>query len=331
MNSITTKDRFPLPNIDAILSAIGKKQVFSSVDLQQGFHQVRVDPSSIEKTAFSTPSGQYEWMLLPFGLCNAPATFQRLTNKLTEGLQFCSVYLDDIIIYSETWQEHLVHLQILFKRLRDANLRMKAKKCEFACKQLLFLGHIVSSEGIEMDKDKIEAIQRVEFPDTVKRMQRFLGLAGYYRKFIPNYGRLTAPLYDKIVEATKTGKFAKLKPDEKSLKSFEDVKKAIATDVLLRYPDFHAAQNDEKRHFVMLTDASHQGLGAVLCQPDEELCLRPIYFASRRTKGGEVRYSATEIEGKGLHYACYKFYQFIAGCKVTVFTDHNALVYMFKS
>ncbi|HEX4851665.1 MAG TPA: reverse transcriptase family protein, partial [Puia sp.] len=164
LNSVTTKDKFPLPNIDTILSEIGGKQIFSSIDLQQGFHQIKMDPNSVEKTAFSTPAGQWEWLLMPFGLCNAPATFQRLTNRLVEGLPFCAVYLDDIIVYSTSWQEHIEHLRELFGRIRSANLRMKPKKCEFACRRLLFLGHVISSNGISMQEDKMKAIQEVPFP-----------------------------------------------------------------------------------------------------------------------------------------------------------------------
>ncbi|HEX4850280.1 MAG TPA: ribonuclease H family protein, partial [Puia sp.] len=206
---------------------------------------------------------------------------------------------------------------------------MKPKKCEFACRRLLFLGHVISSNGISMQEDKMKAIQDVPFPSTVKKLQRFLGMAGYYRKFIPNYGKITTSLYD-LTKDDKT-RFHKITPNDKALESFELVKTAIAKDVLLCYPDFQAARDNPKRRFTILTDASHTGFGAVLCQNDTELRLRPLYFASRRTKPAETRYSATEIEGKGLHYACMKFYQFIVGHPTNVLTDHHALVFMYNS
>ena len=193
LNSLTRKDSYPLPNIDAILTSLGGRKFFSSIDLASGYWQIKMSSCSQEKTAFSAAGRHWEWLVMPFGLTTAPATFQRLMNNILGDLEFVIVYLDDILICSRTWEEHIQHLKFVFERLAQAGLRMKPSKCRFGVKELIFLGHILNADGLRMDEDKTRAISAIPVPNTKKQLQRFLGMTGYYRKFIHLYGPTAAP------------------------------------------------------------------------------------------------------------------------------------------
>lgn len=184
LNATTVDDRYPLPNITELLDKLGRCQYFSTLDLASGFHQIKVHPNSIAKTAFTTNEGHFEYLRMPFGLKNAPATFQRLMNNVLreEINKNCAVYMDDIIIFSSTLDEHIKHLDAVFKKLQKANLHIQTDKSEFLRKETEFLGHIITSEGIKPNAKKIEAIQKFKLPSTVKENKSFLGLVGYYRK-----------------------------------------------------------------------------------------------------------------------------------------------------
>ncbi len=196
LNQVTKKDRYPLPNIADTLDALGKARFFTTLDLAAGYWQVNMNPEDREKTAFTTPRGQFHFKVLPFGLCNAPSTFQRLMDRVLRGLQnkICLVYLDDIIIYSGTFEEHLIHLREVFERLRETNLKLKPKKCFICRRRVRYLGHIITKFGIEPDPDNVSKIMEFKEPHDLEGMRSFLGLTGYYRKFIRSYSDITQPL-----------------------------------------------------------------------------------------------------------------------------------------
>lgn len=197
LNEKTINDRYPLPNITEILDKLGKSLYYTTLDLTSGFHQIEMDPRDIDKTAFTVDgSGHCEYLRMPFGLKNAPSTFQRVMDNVLQELQgiICLVYLDDIIIFSTSLQEHGENLRKVFQKLREANLKIQPDKCEFMCKEVAFLGHVISTEGVRPNPDKIKAIKNYPIPKTPKEIKAFLGLLGYYRKFIKDFAKITKPL-----------------------------------------------------------------------------------------------------------------------------------------
>nr|CAD2122664.1 unnamed protein product [Meloidogyne enterolobii] len=326
LNSVTVKDAFPLPNIDNTLMMLGNKKVFSTMDFMTGYWQIRMDPDSIEKSAFATEKGLYEFLVMPFGMTNAVATFQRFMNRLFEGIlnQFVFVYIDDILVASNSFEEHISHLKIIFERIREAGLKLKIKKCCFLAKELPFLGHILTQEGIKKDIDRVKPILEFPIPTTQKKLQSFLGFMTYYRKFIYEFGKIAAPLFRLLKKDNK------IKIGEEEKEAFETLKKKIAENVVLYFPDFDAAQKDPKRMFIIMTDASKLGIAAVLCQPTLEGKIRPLYFASRQCNQAERKYAPTELEALAVKFGANKFAQFITMIPTRVLTDHRALVPMFK-
>ena len=187
LNSVTRKDVYPLPRVDDILIALGDSKYFSSLDLASGYWQIELEEDARKKSAFTTYNGLFEFIRMPFGLCNAPATFQRLMQRVLSGLEYkcCFIYLDDILVASKTFEDHLTHLREVFSRLRSSNLRLKPKKCELIRDRVPFLGHVVSAQGIGPDPAKTERIMNYPVPTDVTEVRRFLGLASYYRRFVP--------------------------------------------------------------------------------------------------------------------------------------------------
>uniref|UniRef100_A0A183CLG5 RNA-directed DNA polymerase n=2 Tax=Globodera pallida TaxID=36090 RepID=A0A183CLG5_GLOPA len=327
LNAVTVKDAFPLPNIDNTLLALGGKKVFSTLDFMSGYWQIKMEPGAIEKTAFATETGLYEFTVLPFGLTNAVATFQRFMTRLFDGFinEFAFIYIDDILIASETWEQHKEHLRRIFDRIQEAGLRLKVSKCRFAAEELPFLGHILTTDGIKMDAGKVEPVLNLPIPTSKKQLQSLLGFLAYYRKFIYGFGTTAAPLYQLLKKDTKffIGDIEK--------EAIDVLKKKIVDDVVLHFPNFEAAKNEPSRQFVILTDASKIGVAAVLCQPDEKGNTRPIYFASRQCNRHESKYCPTELEALAVRFGTKKFAQFITMLPTRIFTDHRALVPMFKS
>lgn len=196
LNEITDQDAYPLPVIDTILSQLGNAKFFSALDLSSGFHQIPMHPDSKKFTAFSTPEGHFHYNRMPFGLKNAPATFQRLMDRALKGLigKCCFVYLDDIIIFGQTIQEHNTNLAIILQQLTELNLKLQPEKCEFLKPELEYLGHVISKDGVKPNSKKIEAVKEFKQPRNSKEIKQFLGLAGYYRKFIQNFAKIAKPL-----------------------------------------------------------------------------------------------------------------------------------------
>ena len=196
LNDLTINDKYPLPRMDDILENLGKCTYFTTLDLAQGFHQIPMDEKSIEKTAFTVENGHYEYLRLPFGLKGAPATFQRMMDKVLMKYlyKFCFVYMDDIVIFSKSLQEHMQHIKLVFNELRNYNLKIQLDKSEFLRKDVPFLGHIITPEGIKPNPNKLKSIMKYPIPKTQKEVKSFLAMTGYYRKFIRNYAHIAKPL-----------------------------------------------------------------------------------------------------------------------------------------
>uniref|UniRef100_A0A0A9XBE2 RNA-directed DNA polymerase n=1 Tax=Lygus hesperus TaxID=30085 RepID=A0A0A9XBE2_LYGHE len=317
LNQKTIDDKYDLPNIEDILSKLGKCKYFTTLDLTSGFWQVKMKESSIPKTAFSTEHGKWQFKKMPFGLKNAPSTFQRLMDNCLRGVQneICSVYMDDIIVFSSSLQEHMVRLRCIFDRLRQANLKVQMDKTEFLRKEVGFLGHLITESGLKPNPKKIEAITKFPVPKTTKELKGFLGLLSYYRKFIKNLADITKPL---TIRLKKGNKINVNDPDY--IKCFEQCKTLLTNDPVLKYPDF-------EKPFILNTDASGVALGAVLSQKfDNEI--HPIAYASRTLSDTERKLSTIERELLACVWACQYFRPYLYGRKFTLETDHQPLQWL---
>jgi len=318
LNAKTIEDRYPIPNIADILDSLGRCVYFSKLDLASGFHQIEIQAEDIPKTAFSVNHGHYEFLRMPFGLRNAPSTFQRVMDNVLQGLQgkICLVYMDDIIVYSASLQEHINNLRIVFRRLREANLKVQLDKSEFLHKEIEFLGHKVTSEGVKPNPDKIKAIKNFPIPKTPRQIKSFLGLLGYYRKFIKNFADLTKPMTNCL------RKGEKIVLNSEYIECFEMCKKILCNDPILQYPDF-------SKPFNLTTDASNVALGAVLSQ-GKIGSDKPVCFASRTLSKSEQNYSTTEKELLAIVWATKHFRPYLYGRKFNIVTDHKSLQWLFS-
>lgn len=315
LNEATIDDRYPIPNIDEILDKLGRSMYFTTLDLAKGFYQIQVDEADVHKTAFTVEGGHYEFLRMPFGLKTAPATFQRLMNTVLKDHinRICLVYLDDIIIFSTSLQEHIQSLKLIFNCLKEANLKVQLDKSEFFKRQTEFLGHIITQEGIKPNPSKVQCVVDFPIPKTPKQIKQFLGLTGYYRKFIKDYSHLAKPMTKYLK------KDAKLNIEDSSYQqSFGILKKILTNDPILVYPDFN-------KTFTLNTDASNFALGAILSQNN-----RPICYASRTLNEHEVNYSTIEKELLAIVWATKYFRPYLFGRKFIIETDHKPLTWLFS-
>ena len=314
LNAVTKLDAYPLPRINDYLDALAGARYFTTLDLAAGYWQVPMESSSIEKTAFATHSGTYEFCVMPFGLANAPATFQRLMGIVLAGLPLsvCMDYIDDILVVGSTFEEHLTNLEKVLERLRGAGLRLKPAKCDLVKGQVKYLGFMVSAAGVAADPEKVRAVEKFPRPDSVKKLRSFLGLTSYYRRFIPAYARIATPLY----ELTKKGVPFEWTPAQEDAMS--RLKRLLVEAVTLQTPDF-------TKPFRLETDASLEGLGAVLAQETANGIVRPLAYASHTVRGAEKNYSVTELEALGVIWAVKHFRHYLYGHRCTIVTDHQAL------
>ena len=308
LNSVTIRDRFPIPTIDELLDELGHASWFSKLDLRQGFHQILMHEPDIEKTAFRTHHGHYEYRVMPFGLCNAPSTFQAAMNTLLAPFlrRFATVFFDDILVYSDSLSSHLHHLELVFQALLQQQFFLKRTKCLIAQRQLEYLGHLVSAKGVEPEPSKLQAIVNWPSPTSAKDLRAFLGLTGFYRKFIKNYAAIAAPLTALLCKDA----FA-WSPTSQA--AFDHLKTVMTQAPVLALPDFTVP-------FVVETDASGTAMGAVLMQSGH-----PIAFFSKQF-GPRLLHASTYVrELHAIVTAVRKWRQYLLGHSFTILTDHKSL------
>lgn len=315
LNEKTIGDAYPLPNINDILDQLGGAQYFTVCDLASGFHQIKIDPRDSHKTAFTTPFGHYEFDRMPFGLKNAPATFQRLMDLVLSGLQGENlfVYMDDIVIYATSLEEHERKYNALIERLRKANLKLQPDKCEFLKSKVTYLGHVIGKDGVRPNPKKLEAVRHFPRPKTPKNIKQFLGLAGYYRRFIPDFSRIAKSLTTLLKNDTR---FEWTTTQEES---FEILKQKLCEEPVLQYPDF-------TRPFILTTDASGTAIGGILSQGEINKD-QPVAYASRTLTDNEFKYDTYEKEALAIVYCVKHFRPYLYGRKFTLVTDHKPLMW----
>ena len=312
LNKITKSHPFPIPRIVDIFDKMVNSKYFSVVDLKSGFNQVLMHQNSVEKTAFATPFGHYEWLVLPFGLKNAPSEFCRMMNNVLGDLENVLVYLDDICVHTDTVEKHFIVLTKVFSRLREINLKINIKKVTFFATSIKILGHVIEYNKISLDKEKLIKIKERSEPVNVKDLQTFLGICNFYRRFIKNFADITKPLTDLLK------KDKEFEWNDTCKKSFEELKKLLCSHPILRLPDL-------SRAFILYTDASQYALGAILGQKDDEGNEYVVAYASRNLKNAELNYTVTEKECLAVIFGLQQFRTYLYGTKFIIFTDHIAL------
>ncbi|CAL5371561.1 unnamed protein product [Camellia sinensis] len=308
LNKVTIKNKYPVPLVADLFDRLCKATYFTKLDLRAGYWQVRVAEGDESKTTCVTRYGSFEFLVMPFGLTNAPATFCNLMNDVFNDYvdQFVVVYLDDIVIYSESLEDHLSHLRKVFSRLREHQLYVKKEKCEFAQREIKFLGHVICKGHVKMDNRKVHAITDWQAPSKVTELRSFLGLANYYRKFIEGYSKKAAPLTD-LLKKDRPWKW-----DESCQAAFDKLKVAVASEPVLRLPDFELP-------FELHTDASDKAIGGVLVQEGH-----PVAFESRKLNDAEKKYSAHEKEMTAVVHCLQIWRVYLLGTKFMVLTDNVA-------
>jgi transposase InsO family protein len=316
VNENTVGDAYPLPDVTEILDQLGQSRYFSCIDMVMGYHQIEVAEQDRAITAFSTKEGHWDYRRLPFGLKTAPATFQRMMNVVLSGLtgSRCFVFLDDIVVYARSLSEHDTKLREVFDRLRKNRLKLKAEKCQFLRKEVSYLGHVISEKGVFPEQAKTRVIEEYPTPQNVKQLRSFLGLMSYYRRFVPKFSHIAAPLH-KLLK-----KDAPYEWTISQEQAFQTLKGKLLAPPVLKYPDFN-------ERFILTTDASGEGLGAVLSQGEIGKDL-PVAFASRTLNRAEKAYSTTEKELLAIVWGMRYFRPYLYGRKFMVVTDHKPLTWI---
>jgi hypothetical protein len=317
LNACTELDSYPVTRQDDCLEAVVGACIFSLGDCLTGFWQLFLDPSSIALTAFTTHQGLWEFTRMPFGLVNAPASFSRLMDSILAGLKYHGVlvYIDDLLVYSKTVEEHFQLLEEVLGRLVAAGIRLKPSKCQFCVSKVVFLGHCISTEGLEPEADKVEAVRQFAAPTNVKGVRSFIGMASYYRKFIPHFAHIAEPL----IELTRKKRVFRW--NTACQEAFDQLKSSLSSAPVLAHPD-------PDRDFFLATDASDYAIGAVLFQRDGTGNERPVRFLSKTLSSSERVWGVPDREAYALVYAIEKCRGHLIGRQFTVYTDHNNLKYI---
>ena len=313
LNEVTIKNKYPLPRIDDLFDQLTGATVFSKIDLRLGYHQIKIRAGDIPKTAFTTRYGLYEYTVLPFGLTNAPASFMQLMNSVfMEYLdKFVIIFIDDILIFSKSEEAHANHLRLVLEKLREHQLYAKFTKCEFWLKEVAFLGHVLSAKGVAVDPSKVQSVLSWEQPKSVTQVRSFLGLAGYYRRFIENFSKHAKPMTELL---KKEKKFEWSSDCEKS---FRELKNRLTTAPVLILPDIH-------KDFEIFCDASRQGLGCVLMQDGHV-----VAYASRQLRPHELNYPTHDLELAAVVHALKIWRHYLIGNRCELYSDHQSLKYLF--
>lgn len=321
LNKNSVFDPYSMPRIDEILDEIAGAHYISTFDLTKGFYQVPIDRESRDKTSFVTPFGQYRYTVLPFGLQNSSSVFQRLMDCVLKGCEsFSRAYIDDICIFSKSWSEHIAHLQAVLHKLEEAGLKAKPKKCKFAFHQIAYLGHKIGGGVVTPIWDIVEGVQNFPQPLTKRNVRAFLGLTGYYRKFVPNFAKLAKPLTD----LTRKDLPNAVHWDQACEQAFQSLKDKLTSQPILYAPDFN-------KTFVVQTDASNFGIGAVLSQTGKDGKEHPVAYISRKLSEREQRFSVPEKEALAIIWAVAKLKYYLIGVRFKIFTDHQALKWLEKT
>ncbi|KAD6795956.1 hypothetical protein E3N88_06852 [Mikania micrantha] len=313
LNKITIRNRYPLPRIDDLFDQLQGAKCFSKIDLRSGYHQLKIKDSDISKSAFRTRYGHYEFVVMPFGLTNAPAVFMDLMNRVFHDFldKFVIVFIDDILVYSKSKEDHEEHLRTVLEILRQKKLYAKFSKCDFWLDKVAFLGHVISAEGIMMDPSKVEAITKWPTPTSVTEIRSFLGLAGYYRRFVEGFSKIVLPLTQLL------RKGVKYSWNDEREKSFQELKKRLVSAPILSLPSGTGG-------YQIYSDASKKGLGCVLMQHG-----KVIAYASRQLKPYEVNYPTHDLELAAVIFALKIWRHYLYGDSCDIFTDHKSLKYIF--
>ena len=314
LNEVTIKNKYPLPLIDGLFDQLQGSVVYSKLDLRQGYYQLRIKKEDIPKTAFNSRYGHFEFVVMPFGLTNAPTAFMDLMQRIFKKYldQFVVVFIDDILVYSKTREDHAKHLEIVLQVLREHKLYAKFSKCEFWLEEISFLGHRISKNGIAVDPTKVEAVTLWKQPENPTEIRSFLGLAGYYRRFIKDFSKIAGPM----TELTK--KNHKFIWSPKCEASFQELKRRLTTAPVLALPEGVDG-------YVVYSDASKEGLGCVLMQKG-----KVVAYASRKLKPHEMNYPTHDLELAAVIFALKKWRHYLYGVTFEVFTDHKSLKYLFS-
>jgi hypothetical protein len=313
LNSTTRKDHFPLPFIDQILERLAGQSYYCFLDGYSGYNQVAVDPKDQEKTTFTCPFGTFAYRRMPFGLCNAPATFQRCMMSIFSDMveKFLEVFMDDFSVFGPTFDECLHNLSLVLQRCKETNLILSWEKSHFMVQEGIVLGHIVSKRGIEVDKAKVELISKLPPPTTVRQIRSFLGHAGFYRRFIKDFSKISRPLCNLLAKETS------FNFDEACLDAFETLRSLLSSAPIMKTPNWSLP-------FEIMCDASDYAVGAVLGQREDKLP-HAIYYASKTLLEAQANYTTTEKELLAVVFALDKFRSYLLGSKVIVYSDHAAL------
>ena len=314
LNAVTQGDPYPLPRIEELIDGIGQSKFITILDLTKGYHQVPVkDSDQGKKKAFITPFGKYQFRTMLFGLVTAPTTFQRMMDHvLTDLYPFAKAYLDDILIHSMTWEELLDHIQQVLSKLKEAGSTIKERKCNFAVNQCEYLEHVVGDGKVQPMECKIRSVQLFNQPKTKKQVRSFLGLCGYYRRFMPKFSAIAMPLTE-LIKKNKPNKVNWTRPCERA---FQQLKDMLTDYSILTTPDW-------KRPFVLQTDASAVGIGYVLSQINGEGEEHPIAFGSRKLLPRVQRYSAIEREALAIVTGIHHYRTYLEETKFRIEIDHN--------